>query len=76
METSRFVFESVDLLHYSLHKTRLRIGKSYIKSTEWLRNKIATINPKNENEKDDKCIHNALTVALTYQYIKRDPQRI
>ena len=39
MEGSYFVFESVDLLFYSLHKTRLRRGKSYIKSPEWLKNK-------------------------------------
>ena len=31
MKGSDFVFESVDLLFYSLHKTRLRRGKSYIK---------------------------------------------
>ena len=39
MRGSEFVFESVDLLFYSLHKTRLRRGKSYIKSPEWLKNK-------------------------------------
>ena len=33
----------------------------------------ATINPKN---KDDKCFQFALTVALNYQNIKKDPQRI
>ena len=53
LEKSHFIFESVDLLHYSLHKTRLRRGKSCIKSPKWLENKRATINPK--NEKDDKC---------------------
>ena len=44
MRESEFVFKSVDLLYYSLHKTRLRRDKSYIKP-EWLRNKRATINP-------------------------------
>ena len=38
MKDSKFVFESVDLLYYSLHKTNLRRGKSYIKSPKWLRN--------------------------------------
>ena len=47
MKDSKFVFESVDLLYYSLHKTTLRRGKSHIKSSEWLRNKRATINPQN-----------------------------
>ena len=32
MKDSNFVFESVDLLYYSLHKTTLKRGKSYIKS--------------------------------------------
>ena len=47
MRESEFVFKSVDLLYYSLHKTRLRRDKSYIKP-EWLRNKRATINPENK----------------------------
>ena len=37
------------------------------------RNKKPTINPKNN---DDKCFQYALTVALNYQSIKKDPQRI
>ena len=41
MKDSKFVFKSVDLLYYSLHITRLRRGKSYIESPEWLRNKRA-----------------------------------
>ena len=48
-----FNFESVDLMDYKLHKVSLKRGGSYIKSPEWLINKRATINPK--NEKDDKC---------------------
>ena len=36
---SNFVFESVDLLTYYIHKTRLKRGKSYIKSPEWILNK-------------------------------------
>ena len=53
MKDSNFVFESVDLLYYSLHKTTLRRGKSYIKSPKWIRDKRATINPQNYN--DNKC---------------------
>ena len=37
------------------------------------KNKKATINPKNN---DDKCFQYALTVALNYEKIKKDPQRI
>ena len=70
---SDFIFESVDLLHYHLHKTSLKRGKSYIKSPEWLRNKGATINPKNN---DDNCFQYATTVALNHQNIENHPERI
>ena len=70
---SDFIFESVDLLHYHLHKTSLKRGKSYIKSPEWLRNKEATINPKNN---DDNCFQYATTVALNHQNIENHPERI
>ena len=36
---SDFVFESVELVDYKLHRVRLRRGGSYVKSTEWLANK-------------------------------------
>ena len=70
---SDFIFESVDLLHYHLHKTSLKRGKSYIKSPEWLRNKEATINPKNN---DDNCFQYATTVALNHQNIENHPERV
>ena len=73
MRGSEFVFESVDLLYYGLHKTRLRKGKSYIKSPEWLENKKATINPQND---DDNCFQYAITVVLNHQNIKNHPERI
>ena len=56
---SNFVFESVDLLSYHIHKTNLKRGKSYIKSPEWILNKRATINPK--NAKDNKCFQYSIT---------------
>ena len=43
---SDFIFESVELLDYHLHKISLKRGKSYIKSLECLENKRATINPQ------------------------------
>ena len=54
MKGNDFVFESVDLMDYKLHKVRLKRGGSYVKSPKWLANKKATINPKNEN--DDECL--------------------
>ena len=70
---SNFVFESVDLLSYHIHKTSLKRGKSYIKSPEWILNKRATINPKN---KDNKCFQYSITVALNHQNIENHPERI
>ena len=46
---SDFKFESVELLEYKLHKIKLKRGGSHIDSPEWIRNKRATINPKNED---------------------------
>ena len=70
---SNFVFESVDLLFCHIHKTSLKKGKSFVKSSEWLINKRATINPKN---KDDKCFQYSITVELNHQKIESHPERI
>ena len=70
---SNFVFESVYLLSYHLHKISLRKGRSYIKSPERVLNKRATRNPKN---KDNKCFHYSITVALHHQNIQNHPERI
>ena len=70
---SSFVFESVDLLSYHIHKTSLRRGNSYVKSSEWLINKRATINPKN---KDDKCFQYSITVAINHQNIENHSEII
>ena len=46
MKGSHFVFESVNLLCYSLRRISLNRGGSYIDSPERLKNKRATINKK------------------------------
>ena len=69
---SNFVFESVDLLPYHIHKTSLRRRNSYVKCSEWLINKRATINPNNN---DDKCFQYSITVALNHQNIENHPER-
>ena len=73
MRGSEFVYDSVDVLYYNLNKVSLTRGRSYIDSPKWLKNKKATINPKN---KDEKCFQHTLTVALNSENIKKDPQRI
>ena len=40
---------------------------------KWLKNKKATINPENN---DDKCFQYAVTVALNRKQIKSHPERI
>ena len=45
MKGSSFTFERIDLLEYHLHKISLNRGISYIKSSKWIKNKGATINP-------------------------------
>ena len=60
-------------MYYKLHKISLNRGGSYTDSPKWLKNKKATINPKNH---DDKCFQYAITVALNHEQIKKDTQRI
>ena len=73
MKGSEFVFDGVDSLYYKLHKISLKRGGSYIDSPKWLKNKKATINPKN---KDNKCFQYALTIEFNHEHIGKDPQRI
>ena len=73
MRGSEFVYDSVDALYYNLNKVSLNRGGSYIDTRKWLKNKKATINTKSN---DDKGFQYALTVALNYQKIKTNPERI
>ena len=74
MKGSDCIFDRVDLLEYHLHKISLNRGSSYVNSPEWLKNKRATINPK--NTRDNECFKCAIIVALHHQEIGRDLQRI
>ena len=49
MRESEFVFDCVNELYYKFHKVDLNRGRSYFDSPRWLKNKKATINPKNIN---------------------------
>ena len=74
MKGSEFVFDYVLLLYYKCHKINLNRGGSYIDSPHWIKSKKATMNPI--NKKDNKCFQYTVTVALKYDEIKKDPQRI
>ena len=62
-------------MDYKLHRVRLRRGRSYIKSPEWLANKKATINPKNKT--DDESLRWSTSSALDYnEIIKKEFENI
>ena len=73
MRRSEFVFDSVGLLYYKLHKRSLNRDGLYTYSPNWLQIKTTRINSKNI---DNKCFQYTVTVALNYQNIKSNPQRI
>ena len=73
MKGSKFVFESVDLLYYSLHKISLNRGGSYIDSPSWIKHKKARINPKS---KDNKCFRDVTVASLNYERITNHLERI
>ena len=60
-------------MSYHIHKTSLKRENSYIKSSEWLINKRATINLKN---KDDKYFQYSIAAALNHQNIENHLERI
>ena len=66
MKGSELTFDSVDILYYNLKKISLNLGGPYADSTKWLKKKIATINPKNN---DDKCFQYAINAGSNYQNI-------
>ena len=66
MRGSDFVFDYVESLNYIFHKIGTKRSGSYIEAPEWIKNKKATINPQNKN---DKCFQYAVTIALNYNRI-------
>ena len=73
MRCSACVLDGVNVLYYDFNKITLNRGRSYKDSPAWIKNKKATINPKNN---DDKCFQYALAVSLNYEQIKNNPERI
>ena len=58
MKGSEFIFDCVDILHCNLNKVSLNRGGSYIDFPEGLKNKNATINPKNNKDDNYSVCHN------------------
>ena len=72
MRGSEFVPDCINVLYCHLQKEGLKRSGSYTDSPEWLKNKKATINPKNNV---DNCFQNALAVALNRQNIDKKPSK-
>ena len=66
MKGSHFTFDGLNALYYNRNTVRLSRGKSYIDFPKWLKNKKATINPKNNNDNSFQC---AITAALNHEQI-------
>ena len=74
MKDSRFLLDYVQLLYYKCHKMNPNHGGLYKDSPDWIKNRKTTMNLI--NKKDNKCFQYAVTVALSYEEIKKDPQKI
>ena len=74
MKGSEFAFNYVQLLYYKCHEINLNRDGSYIDSRDWIKIKKTTIN--SINEANNKWFQYAITVALNYEEIQKDPQRI
>ena len=60
-------------MYYKSHKVSFVRGGSNIDSPDEIKEKKATMNPKNT---DDKCFQYAATVALNYGEIESHPERV
>ena len=65
MRVSDFVFDCFHLLYYRCHKINPYRGLSYVDSPNYIKNKIAIIDPI--NKKYSQCFHYAVTVALNHE---------
>ena len=73
MRGSDFVFNAINYFYYDFNRVSISKGGSYIESPKWLKDKKSTINQKNS---DNKCFQYATTLALNFNKINKDPQRI
>ena len=73
MRGSDFVFNGVNYFYYDFNRVSISKGRSYIESPKWLKDKKSTVNQK---KNDYKCFQYATTVALNFNKIDKNPQRI
>ena len=73
MRGSNFVFNGINYFYYDFNRVGVRKGGSYIESPKWFKDKKSTVNQKNN---DNKCFQYATTLALNFNKIDSNPQRI
>ena len=73
MKGSDFTFNGVNYLYYDLSRITISKGGSYIESLKWHKDKKCTINQKNT---DNKCFQYATSLALNFNNIDKNHQRI
>ena len=69
---SVFVFDYAHLMYYKCHKINPNCGGSYADSPDWIKNKKAA---KTRINKKYKWFQYAITVALSYEEIKKHAER-
>ena len=73
MKGSDFIFNGINYLYYDLNRITISKSGSYIESPKWLKDKKCCINQENT---DNNCFQYAATLAVNFNNIDRDPQRI
>ena len=73
MRGSDFVFNGINYFYYDFNRVSISKGGSYIDSPKWLKDKKSTVNQKNN---DNKCFQYATTLALNFNKVNKDPQRM
>ena len=74
LANSRFKFDDVLFLYVNFHQLNLTRGNSHLPLPDWMANKRAVINPKNES--DEECVKWDVTAALHHEGIKSHCERI
>ena len=73
MNRTNFIFDSAQLMYCKRHKVNFKRASLYIDFPDCIKMKKTTINPINEY---DKCLQYGLALALNYETIKWNPERV
>ena len=73
MENNKINSVNLDHIHTVFQKLTVSSGASHIDFPDWIRVKKAVINPKNN---DDTCFQYAVTLALSWEKIRKNCERV